>query len=507
MARRGGRKFANQDVLIGEDDGINPDSDYYGKVFDQLLNLWQTDDAIKSLILDERLGSMAATLAGVERLRVWHDQALIKQPWANPTGFHLDTPFWSFSDRRAISIWIALDDATVENGCLYFFPGSHLATTFANPGITKNLDAIFELYPAYRTADPVRAAMKAGSCSFHNGMTIHGAGSNMTSRARRAMTCAYMPDGAMFNGQQNILDRRAGRLAARRRSPRRRRAEPARGLGAGGRQRRHRNLNRASSPSTPRGGVATVTATTRWSTRWRPRGTTGSRRSCRPAGTRRTRLRRAIERAGLACIAHQYEADGDDATARRQLAENLRRAADLGPELINSHTGRDFWPARPHRSAARRRGHRRGRGWGPGAARDPSQPVPRTRPRSPPSYLERHPDLRLTADLSHWACVSESLLEDQAELLDGALPAPSTPTLESARPSRRRSPTRRSPDGRRELDAHVGWWRQHPRPPRGAGAEVDDDHVRDRAGSLHADRRPHRRAARSTSGPRTVWLR
>ena len=213
VAERCGRKFANQDVLVGEDDGINPDAAYYGKVFDQLLNLWQTNATMKEHILDPRIGEMAARLADVDGLRVWHDQALIKQPWANPTGFHLDTPFWSFSDRRAISIWIALDDATPENGCLCFFPGSHLTTTFDNPGITKNLDAIFGMYPAFRDREPYRAVMKAGSCSFHNGMTIHGAGANMTNRARRAMTCAFMPDGAVFNGQQNILtDEQVSRL-------------------------------------------------------------------------------------------------------------------------------------------------------------------------------------------------------------------------------------------------------------------------------------------------------
>jgi len=47
--------------------------------------------------------------------------------------------------------------------------------------------------------------MKAGSCSFHNGLTIHGAHANMTPGSRRAMTCAYMPDGNTFNGIQNIL--------------------------------------------------------------------------------------------------------------------------------------------------------------------------------------------------------------------------------------------------------------------------------------------------------------
>jgi phytanoyl-CoA hydroxylase len=130
---------------------------------------------------------------------------LIKRPWANPTSWHLDTPFWSFSDRRALSIWVALDDATPENGCLYFIPGSYHATGFENPGIGKNMDSIFQFYPQFIKSASVGVPMKAGSCSFHNGLTIHGAGANMTGGFRRAMTCAYMSDGATFNGIKNIL--------------------------------------------------------------------------------------------------------------------------------------------------------------------------------------------------------------------------------------------------------------------------------------------------------------
>ncbi len=205
IEQRGGRKFPNSNAKVGEDDGINKDSDYYGKVFDQMLNLWQTNEKVKQLMLDENLGRMVADLAGAEGIRIWHDQALIKRPWANPTSWHLDTPFWSFSDRRALSIWVALDDATFENGCLYFIPGSYHTTTFDNPGIGKNMDAIFEFYPQFIKSKSVAVPMKAGSCSFHNGLTIHGAGANMTNGFRRAMTCAYMPDGATFNGIKNIL--------------------------------------------------------------------------------------------------------------------------------------------------------------------------------------------------------------------------------------------------------------------------------------------------------------
>lgn len=202
---RGGRKMPDKGLKTGEDDGINEDAEYFGKVFDQLINLWQTDQAVKELMTAPEIGRMAAELAGVEGIRIWHDQALFKRPWANPTSWHLDTPFWSFSDKNALSIWIALDDATLENGCLYFIPGSNHETTFENKGIGKNMGAIFDVYPQFARAPSVAAPMKAGSCSFHNGLTIHGAGANMTPGFRRAMTCAYMPDGNSFNGEKNIL--------------------------------------------------------------------------------------------------------------------------------------------------------------------------------------------------------------------------------------------------------------------------------------------------------------
>lgn len=202
---RKGVKFPGESIKTGEDDKINKDADYFGHVFDQIVNLWQTDEDVKKLMLDENIGRLAAELAQVDGIRIWHDQILFKRPWANPTAWHLDTPFWSFSSRDALSIWVALDDATMENGCLFFFPGTHKRTTFENPGITKNMNAIFAMYPQFSNMKPVAAPMKAGSCSFHNGLCIHGANANMTPGFRRAMTCAYMPDGSTFNGIKNIL--------------------------------------------------------------------------------------------------------------------------------------------------------------------------------------------------------------------------------------------------------------------------------------------------------------
>ena len=182
------------------------DRTFVDKSFDQLINLWQDSDDMKRLILDQRIGKMACDLTGCSGMRVWHDQALIKQPWGNPSTLHTDTPYWSFHHKEALSIWIALDDATLQNGCLFFLPGSHKLTDFKEAGFTQNMDEVFVKYPDLKHIEPVPAPMKAGSCSFHCGLTIHGANANMTAKPRRAMTCAFMPEGSTFNGNQNILN-------------------------------------------------------------------------------------------------------------------------------------------------------------------------------------------------------------------------------------------------------------------------------------------------------------
>jgi ectoine hydroxylase-related dioxygenase (phytanoyl-CoA dioxygenase family) len=178
---------------------------YYDKVFTQRLNLWRINDTAKKFMLNTSLGRVLCQLASVEGFRVWHDQALIKEPYGNPTAWHLDNPYWSFYSKDSISIWIALEDATPENGCMYFVPGTQTLATFENVGIGKDLGELFRVYPKMAEIDPVCVPMKAGDCSFHNGLTAHGAGANMTRKRRIAMTCAYMPVGSTFNGQQNIL--------------------------------------------------------------------------------------------------------------------------------------------------------------------------------------------------------------------------------------------------------------------------------------------------------------
>jgi len=200
VATMGRRKVPEGGLPLEEGDT------YYDKVFTQRLNLWRLNPTVKRYMLSPELGRMLCDLSGVAGYRVWHDQTLIKEPYGNATGWHLDNPYWSFDSHEAISIWIALEDATLENGCMWFVPGSQRLATFRNASLTQpNMGSLFTIYPEMATIDPVPVPMKAGDCSFHNGLTAHGAGANMTRRRRIAMTCAYMPVGSTYNGKQNIL--------------------------------------------------------------------------------------------------------------------------------------------------------------------------------------------------------------------------------------------------------------------------------------------------------------
>ncbi len=199
VASMGKRKVAGQGVDFVEGET------YYDKVFTQRLNLWRINETVKRYMLCPELGQMLCQLEDQTGFRVWHDQALIKEPFGNPTAWHLDTPYWSFFSRHALSVWIALEPATIGNGCMWFIPGTHRLADERNVPIGQNLADLFDVYPQMAETDPIAVPMEPGDCSFHNGLTAHGAGANMTRSRRIAMTCAYMPDGSTFNGQQNIL--------------------------------------------------------------------------------------------------------------------------------------------------------------------------------------------------------------------------------------------------------------------------------------------------------------
>jgi ectoine hydroxylase-related dioxygenase (phytanoyl-CoA dioxygenase family) len=178
----------------------------YEQIFIQKVNLWRRHPAVARFVLSKRLGNLAAALGGFP-VRIWHDQALFKEPREGAkTPWHQDAVYWPHKENAGqISIWIALKDATIQNGCMSFVPGTHTLgaleyISLANP---KNL---FDFAPEeFRGKKPVTCELPAGSCTFHNGLTFHYAGPNKSDDMREAFAIIYMPDGTHYDGAKHVV--------------------------------------------------------------------------------------------------------------------------------------------------------------------------------------------------------------------------------------------------------------------------------------------------------------
>jgi len=71
VEKRGGNKLPDRKEVYGK--GDDADKEYYDNVFDQLINLWKDNEKIRQIMLDERIGKMAAQLSGADGIRIWHD--------------------------------------------------------------------------------------------------------------------------------------------------------------------------------------------------------------------------------------------------------------------------------------------------------------------------------------------------------------------------------------------------------------------------------------------------
>ena len=80
--------------------------DTFGKAFLQVMNLWRNDERVKKFVMAKRFGRMAADLLGVENVRIYHDQALFKEPGGGPTPWHQDQFYWPVDTANTITMWM-----------------------------------------------------------------------------------------------------------------------------------------------------------------------------------------------------------------------------------------------------------------------------------------------------------------------------------------------------------------------------------------------------------------
>ena len=111
--------------------------------------------------------------------------------------YHQDSPYWKIDPMDLVSVWIALDDATTENGCMRVVPGAH------KQGALKHVveDGHLNIAPdQFDTSGEVAAEMKAGGCLFFHSLLPHASSPNRSPNSRRGMVFSYMNARSQWTG-------------------------------------------------------------------------------------------------------------------------------------------------------------------------------------------------------------------------------------------------------------------------------------------------------------------
>jgi len=169
--------------------------DTYHRAFLQVTNLWRTDEAARRFVFGKRLAAIAAQLLGVDAVRLYHDQALYKEPGGGITPWHADQYYWPLSSDKTITAWVPLQDTPLEMGPLAFATGSQTMEYGRDLAIGDQSEQnVSEALKSHGHAEDV-APFASGDVSFHSGWTFHHTGANRTREPRAVMTVIYMEDG------------------------------------------------------------------------------------------------------------------------------------------------------------------------------------------------------------------------------------------------------------------------------------------------------------------------
>ncbi|MGW1801212.1 phytanoyl-CoA dioxygenase family protein [Streptomyces sp. NPDC001984] len=166
--------------------------DTYGKAFLQVTNLWRESKKVKRLVFSRRLAGIAATLLGVHAVRLYHDQALYKEPGGGITPWHADQYYWPLSSDRCLTIWLPLQKTPRDMGPLAYARGSHNFSHGRDLPISDESEARLKEALAEQDFEDVVEPFALGDAGFHRGWTFHHAGPNHGTMPRRVMTVIYM---------------------------------------------------------------------------------------------------------------------------------------------------------------------------------------------------------------------------------------------------------------------------------------------------------------------------
>ena len=177
--------------------------DTYGKAFLQIMNIWTKSQLVKEIVFSKRLAKIAAGLLGVSGVRLYHDQALYKEPHGGITPWHADQYYWPLANDATVTVWIPLQETPLEMGPLEFSSQSFKLTAGRDKEIGDESQQMLNETLDKEGFKHVIEPFEIGEVSFHRGWLFHRAGANNTDKMRGVMTMIYMDKDMILKQPEN----------------------------------------------------------------------------------------------------------------------------------------------------------------------------------------------------------------------------------------------------------------------------------------------------------------
>ena len=177
--------------------------DTYGKAFLQIMNLWTHTEAVKDIVFSKKIAQIATGLMQTKGVRLYHDQALFKEPKGGHTPWHADQYYWPLDTENTVTAWIPLQATPLNYGPLEFSAGSNKLTAGRDKQISDESQAFLEAELKRHAFNHVVEPFDVGEISFHRGWLYHRAGPNVSGNMRKVMTMIYMDKDTALKTPEN----------------------------------------------------------------------------------------------------------------------------------------------------------------------------------------------------------------------------------------------------------------------------------------------------------------
>ncbi len=174
------------------------------------LGHWRITPGFHDVLWNPAFVMAASQLLGEKSVRFWHDQLFCKPAHhGGVVAWHQDYSYWTRTQPiQHLTCWTGLDDASVDNGCLYYVPGSHRWGLLDKPELAGDMEGLMQYLTEKQKAEfkPVPIEMKKGYGTFHHPLMVHGSYANKSTRSRRAFVLNVFADGTRSNTDEALLN-------------------------------------------------------------------------------------------------------------------------------------------------------------------------------------------------------------------------------------------------------------------------------------------------------------